>query len=81
MENEDAEREKNEFLRFRAAIHAGAPDAAGVPTIPIPNGSVLPPPLETEIKMGLACLDTSLQSTALEIPDMNFSDSCHDWCA
>jgi len=82
MENEDAEREKNEFLRFRAAIHAGAPDAAGVPTIPS-NGSVLPlpPPLETEIKMGLACLDTSLQSTALEIPDMNFSDSCLDWCA
>jgi len=80
MENEDAEREKNEFLRFRAAIHAGAPDAAGVPTIPS-NVSVLPPPLETEIKMGLACLDTSLQSTALEIPDMNFSDSCLDWCA
>lgn len=28
----------------------GAPDAAGVPTIPTSNVSVLPPPLETEIK-------------------------------
>lgn len=68
------EAEKNEFLRFRAAIHASG-DASDQSTV-LPSAG--PTVLETEIKAGLARLDTSLDSTTMDFPD--FSDSGMEVC-
>lgn len=69
------EAEKNEFLRFRASIHASGDASADHSTV-LPSAG--PTVLETEIKAGLARLDTSLDSTTLDFAD--FSDSGMEVC-
>lgn len=69
------EAEKNEFLRFRAAIHSSG-DASAEQSTVLPSAG--PTVLETEIKAGLARLDTSLDSTTMDFQD--FSDSGMEVC-
>eukprot|EP00435_Cladocopium_sp_Y103_P071180 s132_g36.t3 len=70
------EAEKNEFLRFRAAIHSSG-DASAEQSTVLPSAG--PTVLETEIKAGLARLDTSLDSTTMDFQD--FSDSGMEVCS